>query len=143
MPAYDSGRVGALELEALAGAAQNLGAQRIASVLTRETEVVRGLAEGQKVAVSASLKRETGMMQLAMLILKRENEENVAARVAGKVATRQAGKETRWKTALIAKLGRKKLPASGHEPAAAADAPSERGRPRAGRFRDSPVPSST
>jgi CheY-like chemotaxis protein len=91
------------ELEALAGAAENLGAQRIARVLNRETEVVRGLADGQKVAVSASLKRETGMLQLATLILKKENEESVAARVAGKVPTRQASKEARWKTGLVAK----------------------------------------
>ncbi|MFZ1205664.1 MAG: response regulator [Candidatus Acidiferrales bacterium] len=122
------------ELEALAGAAQNLGAQRIAGVLTRETEVVRGLAEGQKVAVSASLKRETGMMQLAMLILKKENEESVAARVAGKVATRQAGKEARWKTALVAKPERE-APAPAAPAAEAAPAPAASETPS--------VPSST
>ncbi len=89
------------ELEALAGAAQNLGAQRIAGVLTRETEVVRGLPDGQKVVVSATLKRETGMLKLATLILKKEQDESVAARSAGRVATRQAGREARWKTALV------------------------------------------
>lgn len=91
------------ELEALAGAAQNLGAQRIAAVLTRETEFVRQLPDGQKVVVSATLKRETGMLKLATLILKGEQEESAAARSAGRVASRPAGKEARWKTALIPK----------------------------------------
>ncbi|HEX4075532.1 MAG TPA: response regulator [Candidatus Acidoferrales bacterium] len=114
------------ELEALAGAAQNLGAQRIGKVLIRETEVVRGLAEGQKVAVSASFKRETGMLRLAMLILKKENEENIAARVAGKVATRQASKETRWKTALVSKQAAEgALPPIDQPAPAAAEAPGE------------------
>ena len=93
----------AFELEALAGAAENLGAKRIAGVLTGETEIVRAIADGQKVAVSATLKRETGMLRLAMLILKKENDETVAARKAGRVVTRQGGKEARWKTVVISK----------------------------------------
>ncbi|HEX4001162.1 MAG TPA: response regulator [Candidatus Acidoferrales bacterium] len=94
------------ELQALAGAAENLGAQRIANVLNRETECVRGIPDGQKVTVSSSLKRETGMLQLATLILKKENEESIAARVAGKVSTRQASREARWKTAFVSKPAR-------------------------------------
>ena len=109
------------ELEALAGAAENLGAQRIAGVLRRETEAIRSLPDGQKAAVSASLKRETGMLQLATLILKKENEESMAARIAGKVPTRQAGKEARWKTAVVSKPTREAPPAA-PDPAPAADA---------------------
>lgn len=91
------------QLEALAGGAQNLGAQRMAGVLNRETEIVKALPDGEKVRVSAALKRETGMLKLATLILKKENEESVAARSAGRVITCQAGKESRRKTALVAK----------------------------------------
>jgi hypothetical protein len=71
--------------------------------LNRETDRVKALADGQKATVSASLKRETGMLKLATLILKKENEESIAARSAGRIVTRQAGKEARWKTALVSK----------------------------------------
>lgn len=98
------------ELEAIAGAAQNLGAQRISGVLSRETEIVRTLPDGQRVAVSAALKRETGMLKLATLILKRENEESIAARSAGRVIARQAGKDSRWKTALVSKQPKPDVP---------------------------------
>lgn len=119
------------DLEALAGAAQNLGAQRISGVLNRETEIVRGLPDGQKVTVSSAVKRETGMLKLAKLILKKENEESVAARGAGRVQTRQAGKEARWKTALVSKetLPDTSVPAASHAElapdASAPEAPSE------------------
>lgn len=114
------------ELEALAGAAQNLGAQRISGVLNRETEIVRGLPDGQKVTVSSAVKRETGMLKLAKLILKKENEESVAARGAGRLQTRQAGKEARWKTALVSKEAAPDTPVPADSPAELTpDAPSE------------------
>ena len=114
------------ELEALAGAAQNLGAQRISGVLIRETEIVKALPDSQKVTVSAAVKRETGMLRLAKLILKKENEESIAARGAGRVITRQAGKEARWKTASIAKLVAEDVPPTAESSAAPdPDAPSE------------------
>ncbi|HUA01673.1 MAG TPA: response regulator [Candidatus Aquilonibacter sp.] len=120
------------ELEALAGAAQNLGAQRISGVLTRETDVVRGLPDGQKATVSASLKRETGMLELATLILKKENEENLAARTAGRMITRQTTKEARWKTLLVSKQG---------DASSAPAAPSA--RPAAAAPSEAPTPSET
>jgi two-component system, chemotaxis family, chemotaxis protein CheY len=98
------------ELEALAGAAQNLGATRLAGVLNRETEIVRGIPEGQRIAASPALKRESGMLRLSMLILMKEHEESVVARSAGRVITRQAGKEMRWKTGLVAKQPSSKIP---------------------------------
>ena len=117
------------ELEALAGAAQNLGAQRIGGVLTRETETVRGLPDGQKVTVSATLKRETGMLKLATLILKKEQEESLAARSAGRVATRAAGREGRWKTAVVSKPAAEAAKAAASEPATDAAAAGETAAP--------------
>jgi len=116
----------AFELEAIASGAQNLGAERISEVLNRETETVKALADGQKATVSPSLKRETGMLKLATLILKKENEESVAARSAGRVISRQAGKEARWKTALVSKQQAPDPPntAAGESPSSSA-APSE------------------
>ena len=119
----------AFELEAVAGGAQNLGAQRISGVLNRETDRVKALADGQKATVSASLKRETGMLKLATLILKKENEESMAARSAGRVITRQTGKEARWKTAVVSKQPAPDEPtATTGEPAAPA-VPSEAAAP--------------
>ncbi|MGO9590476.1 MAG: response regulator [Candidatus Acidiferrales bacterium] len=119
----------AFELEAVAGGGQNLGAQRISGVLNRETDRVKALADGQKATVSASLKRETGMLKLATLILKKENEESMAARSAGRVITRQTGKEARWKTAVVSKQPAPDEPtATTGEPAAPA-VPSEAAAP--------------
>ena len=113
-----------LELDALAGAAENLGAQRICGVLNGEVEAVESLADSQKVAVSSALKRETGMLELATLILKKENEESIAARSAGRVVPRQAGKDARWKTAFVSKQPEPDTPpASSSEPAIPAESP--------------------
>ena len=120
----------AFELEAVAGGAQNLGAQRISGVLNRETDRVKALADSQKPTVSPSLKRETGMLKLATLILKKENEESIAARSAGRVITRQTGKEARWKTAVVSKQPAPDEPtATTGEPVAAPAVPSEAAAP--------------
>jgi two-component system, chemotaxis family, chemotaxis protein CheY len=122
----------AFELEAVAGGAQNLGAQRISGVLNRETDRVKALADGQKATVSASLKRETEMLKLATVILKKENEESVAARSTGRVVTRQAGREARWKTAFVSNQPAPDAPgAAAGEPLAAPTETTEAAAPAA------------
>jgi CheY-like chemotaxis protein len=117
------------ELDAVAGGAQNLGANRISEVLNREIEAAKALADGQKAAISPSLKRETRMLKLAILILKKENEEGIAARSAGRVVPSHMTKEARWKTALVSEQLAPEAPnaAAGEPPAtpAAAVEPSE------------------
>lgn len=89
------------ELAAASGAAANLGAQRITAVLEREIERIKKIAPNQKVAISPSVKRETAMLKLASLILKKENEEAIAARKVGRVVARQSGSQSRWKAELV------------------------------------------
>lgn len=92
------------EFVASCGAAANLGAQRIATVLEREIDAIKKAAPDQKVVVSPTVKRETAMLKLASLILKKENEEAVAARKAGRVLARQSGNQSRWKAELVKKV---------------------------------------
>lgn len=101
------------ELAAASGAAANLGAQRITTVLEREIENIKKIAPDQKIVISPSVKRETAMLKLASLILKKENEEAIAARKVGRVVARQSGSQSRWKAELV-----KQVAATADAPAA-------------------------
>jgi len=107
------------QLDALSGAASNLGAQRISGALNYEAEHAKSLADGRKITVTSALKRETEMLKLAILILKKENEESIAARSAGRVLRRQVGREGRWKTAFVSRRPGMNSPPSASDEAAA------------------------
>jgi CheY-like chemotaxis protein len=91
-----------VELSGLRGAAENLGAQRIADSLANEIDVAKQQPEEGKTKLSSAILRETAMLKLASSVLRREQEEMMDARREGRNHIRSSNL-SRWQSNPIVK----------------------------------------